>query len=438
MSRFLSSVHSSLLPAFWCLSRASSAFRRAAAARAALRAAAARVPPATMASGGGRDKGRRVHSACAPVSLVAVPGLRVGVPVGRAWPSGACPASPARAAALRPCQFPPMGRGTASSRTRACVTALIAFLYSGRAQPQKPIVASLPCAASLAPRRVCVAATAPRRGNDTGAARLGSEAASSTTLALRRRLGILPVQNAPLEDARRTRSRAPRGAGAPMRDREGGQHGLRERGRSRTSGTITSRRAGRSGWPMAQKRSATGVAPDELSPRAPCLWPVAARRERRGTLTSWRALHRAACARLRTPPRKATPAPLTGKAVGGHRSRRRAPTGAPPERGQRQRVKQAPRIGQAQNGKANRRQAVMRGGKRGVLSAQGASNERLLERGVRGEGNRCSMASRARHAEEAQRQCDAKTKKVQENASRVAFRTGSNDGRNAGVKHGTG
>ncbi|CCD19684.1 hypothetical protein, conserved in T. vivax [Trypanosoma vivax Y486] len=117
-----------------------------------------------MASGGGRDKGRRVHSACAPVSLVAVPGLRVGVPVGRAWPSGACPASPARAAALRPCQFPPMGRGTASSRTRACVTALIAFLYSGRAQPQKPIVASLPCAASLAPRRVCVCGPLLRGG----------------------------------------------------------------------------------------------------------------------------------------------------------------------------------------------------------------------------------------------------------------------------------
>ncbi|KAH8612466.1 hypothetical protein ERJ75_000887400 [Trypanosoma vivax] len=338
-----------------------------------------------MASGGGRDKGRRVHSACAPVSLVAVPGLRVGVPVGRAWPSGACPASPARAAALRPCQFPPMGRGTASSRTRACVTALIAFLYSGRAQPQKPIVASLPCAASLAPRRVC-GPLLRGGGNDTGAARLGSEAASSTTLALRRRLGILRCRT------HRWRTHGARGVARPVAPAhqcvtgEGGQHGLRERGSSRTSGTIRSRRAGRSGLAKgAVGECKRGCAPDELTPSRACLWPVAGEGRRRGTLTSWRALHRQACARLRTPPRKATPAPLTGEGSGRtFEEGGGKPTDTPPERGQRERVRQAPRIGQAQNGKAKPQASRDARWERGVLSAQGASNERLLE--PRGEG----------------------------------------------------
>ncbi|KAH8615249.1 hypothetical protein ERJ75_000603800 [Trypanosoma vivax] len=231
-----------------------------------------------------------------------------------------------------------------------------------------------------------VRATAPRRGNDTGAARLGSEAASSTTLALRRRLGILRCRT------HRWRTHGARGVARPVAPAhqcvtgEGGQHGLRGRGRSRTSGTITSRRAGRSGLDNgAEEECKRGCAPDKLTPSRACLWPVAGEGERRGTLTSWCSLHRAACARLRTPPRNATTAALTGEESGwSFEEGGTPPTGAPPERGRRQRVKQAPRIGQAQNGKAKPQASRDARWERGVLSAQGASNERLLE--PRGEG----------------------------------------------------
>ncbi|KAH8615165.1 hypothetical protein ERJ75_000612700 [Trypanosoma vivax] len=136
---------------------------------------------------------------------------------------------------------------------------------------------------------------------------------------------------------------------------------------------------------MAQKRSANGVRAGQTYALARVF---VAGRGRGGATGNAHLVVFVASSGVRTAqdtPRNATTAALTGEESGwSFEEGGTPPTGARAERGRRQRVKQAPRIGQAQNGKAKPQASRDARWERGVLSAQGASNERLLE--PRGEG----------------------------------------------------
>ncbi|KAH8606152.1 hypothetical protein ERJ75_001544800 [Trypanosoma vivax] len=180
-----------------------------------------------MASGGGRDKGRRVHSACAPVSLVqcrafvsvCLSGAR-GRAV-RALPRRRVPPHSARVNSRRWAVGPLRAARAPAHRTHRLP------LFGPRSATEADSCESAVCGFACTAARV--RATAPR--GETAQVQHVSAAKPRPQPPWRCGGASHPaVQNAPLEDARRTRSRAPRGAGAPMRDRGGGQHGLRDEG----------------------------------------------------------------------------------------------------------------------------------------------------------------------------------------------------------------